>query len=165
MKRMRIVLLMLLCSVAGLGPAEAAPREPLKVVLWLGGFAHEFRNVGGILSEALPRQRPMKINIAWDGDFLDAPQRPDVILMYHCHRSAKDILTEAQKDKLLKVVKEGVGVVALHASYYSFLKWDEYHKFYGARFIKHGKSEARLRVTPIQKQHPIFKGLAGPMEV
>ena len=165
MKRMRIVLLMLLCSVAGLGPAEAAPREPLKVVLWLGGFAHEFRNVGGILSEALPRQRPMKINIAWDGDFLDAPQRPDVILMYHCHRSAKDILTEAQKDKLLKVVKEGVGVVALHASYYSFLKWDEYHKFYGARFIKHGKSEARLRVMPIQKQHPIFKGLAGPMEV
>jgi putative heme-binding domain-containing protein len=156
---------MLLCSTAGLGSAEAAPREPLKVVLWLGGFAHEFRDVGGILGEALPQQRPMKISVAWDGDFLDAAERPDGILMYHCHKSTKDILTEAQKDKLLKVVKEGVGVVALHASYYSFLEWDEYHKFYGARFIEHGKSDARLRVTPVQKQHPIFKGLDEPLEV
>ena len=163
MKQVRNILLML-CSITVLGSAEVAPREPLKVALWLGGFAHDFKSVGGILSEALPRQRPMKISTAWNGDFLDAPERPDVILMYHCHKSTKDILTETQKDKLLAVVKEGVGVVALHASYYSFLKWDEYHKFYGARFIKHGKSEARLRVTPIE-QHAIFKGLDKPLKI
>jgi putative heme-binding domain-containing protein len=165
MKHARTVLLVLICSLATVGSAAAAPREPLKVVLWLGGFAHEFRSVGGILSEALPRARPMKITLAWDGEFLDAPQRPDVILMYHCHESTKDILTEAQQGKLLAWVKEGVGVVALHASYYSFVEWDEYHKFYGARFIQHGKSEARLRVTPVQKEHPIFKGLDEPLEV
>ena len=165
MKPVRIVLLMLLCSTATFGSPEAAPREPLKVVLWLGGFAHDFKSVGEILSEALPRQRPMKMSVAWNGDFLDAPQRPDIILMYHCHKSAKGVLTEAQKDKLLTMVKEGVGVVAVHASYYSFLKWDEYHRFYGARFIKHGKSEARLRVTPVQKSHSIFKGLDKPLEV
>ena len=156
---------MLLCSVTGIASAGAAPRKPLKVVLWLGGFAHEFRSVGEILGEALPRQRAMKISVAWDGAFLDAPQRPDVILMYHCHKSVKGVLTEAQKDKLLAMVKEGVGVVALHASYYSFLEWDEYHRFYGARFIKHGKSEARLRVTLVEKQHAIFKGLDEPLEV
>ncbi len=165
MKQMRIAFLILLCSTTLLGTAGAAPQEPLKVVLWVGGFAHEFRTVAGILTEALPKQRPMKINIAWDGEFLDAPERPDVILMYHCQKSTKDILTEPQKAKLLTVVKEGTGVVALHASYYSFLEWDEYHKFYGARFIKHGKSEARLRITPLQKQHPIFKGIDKPLEL
>ncbi len=160
-----MVLLLLLCSTAGFSSVGAAPREPLKVVLWLGGFAHEFRSVGEILDEALPRHRPMKITIAWDGEFLDAAEPPDLILMYHCHQSTKDILTDAQKETLLKVVKEGVGVVALHASYYSFLEWDEYHKFYGARFIEHGKSEARLRVTPKQKQHPIFAGIDEPLEI
>ncbi len=150
---------------SGEAGAESSQRRPLKVVLWLGGFAHEFKTVGAILSEALPRQLPMKMSIAWNGDFLDAPERPDVILMYHCHKSAKGVLTGPQQGKLLTMVREGVGVVAVHASYYSFLKWDAYHRFHGARFIKHGKSEARLRVTPARKQHPLFKGLDTPFEL
>lgn len=165
MKKLRIALLILLCLSPRLGLAEAAPQEPLKVVLWLGGFAHDFKSIGEILSETLPQQRAMNIRIAWNGDFLDATERPDLILMYHCHKSTKEILTQSQKEKLLSVVKEGVGVVALHASYYSFLEWDEYHKFFGARFIKHGNSEAKLRVTPLKKDHPIFKGLTKPLEV
>ncbi len=165
MKKLRIVLIILLCLSPRLGLAEAAPQEPLKVVLWLGGFAHDFKSIGKILSETLPQQRAMNIRIAWNGDFLDAAERPDVILMYHCHKSTKEILTQAQKDKLLSVVKEGVGVVALHASYYSFVEWDEYHKFFGARFIKHGKAEANLRVTLLKNNHPIFKGLSKPLEL
>ncbi len=155
------------------GPAErtvsaatkAAPHRPLKVVLWVGGFAHEFKKVVAILSEALPSQLPMQMSVAWNGDFLDAPDQPDVILMYHCHKAAKGVLTSAQQDKLLAMVKAGVGVVAVHSSYYSFLKWDAYHDFHGARFIKHGKSEAKLQITLTKKQHPIFAGLDTPIEL
>ena len=165
MKQIRILFLLLLGTATALCATGAESRRPLRVVLWLGGFAHDFKSVESILTEALPKRHPMEISSAWNGDFLDAPQRPDVILMYHCHESTKDVMTEVQKARLLTLVKEGTGVVALHASYYSFLQWDEYHEFYGARFIKHGKAEAKLTVTPIRKEHPIFRGLDKPIEI
>ncbi|MCP3919136.1 MAG: hypothetical protein GY711_26650 [bacterium] len=165
MRQVRAALLILLCSIASFGSPQEESGEPLEVVLWLGGFAHEFATVGSILGDVLPQQHPMQMSVAWNGDFLDAPEWPDVILMYHCHESTKDVLTEPQKDKLLAMVEAGVGVVALHASYYSFLEWDEYHELYGARFLEHGASEVRLRVTPIETQHPIFSDIDGPLEI
>ena len=65
MKRFPILLLLLLLTPAGLAAAEPAPRKPMKVVLWLGGFAHDFKSVGAILSEVLPRQIPLKMRVVW----------------------------------------------------------------------------------------------------
>ena len=121
--------------------------------------------MGEVLKETLPQQLPVEMSVAWNGDFLDSVERPDVILMYHCHTSADAILTENQKDKLLTLVKEGVGVVALHASYYSFVEWDEYHEFYGARFIRHGDAEALLHVTSQNTHHPVMKGIDKPLDL
>jgi type 1 glutamine amidotransferase len=159
-----------LASILGLaspGPcAEDAADKPVKAVLWIGGFAHEFDEIAKVMTRTLPRHVPIEIEVVRDGRFLDAPDAKDldVILMNHCHESTKDVLTDAQKQKLLDVVRGGVGVVAIHASYYSFLDWDAVHELHGTRFIKHGEVDIKLTVTVVDRNHPITKDLPETFE-
>jgi len=89
-----------------------------------------------------------------------------VILMNHCYDSAEGVLNDKQKQTLLDLVHGGTGVVAIHASYYSFVKWDEYHdKFFGTRFVRHGKVDVMLEVTVVDKKHPITRNLDDLFEV
>jgi type 1 glutamine amidotransferase len=96
-----------------------------------------------------------------DGTFLDsaAPGKLDVIIMNHCFESADGVLSEPQQRKLLDLVREGVGVVAVHASYYSFVAWNEVREVYGARFTQHGSSEVEVQVRLVDREHPITRGL------
>jgi len=144
-----------------LGTSAAPPEKKLKAVLWVGGFAHDFDAFAKIVAETVPKHLPIEIEVVRDGSFLDRPgaERLDVILMNHCHKSTKGVLSESQKEKLLKLVRGGTGVVAMHASYYSFLKWDEVRKLYGPRFTKHGKVDVYVNVRLLDKDHPVTKGL------
>jgi type 1 glutamine amidotransferase len=160
----------LLVLTALLSPQAAAGQEPaerLQAVLWIGGFAHDFEAIGKIMADDLAGRLPIEIEVVRDGSFLDSPKTAsvDVILMNHCFKSADGVLTDRQKQKLLELVRGGVGVVAVHASYYSFPEWDACRDLYGARFIKHGSTEVELVVTVVDRDHPITKGLAGAFEV
>jgi type 1 glutamine amidotransferase len=156
----RQILLSLLLLFAVGGAAAERPR----VVLWLGGTHHDFKAVGQILSDALPRRVAVSISPVWNGDFLESSEPPDLILMYHCHTSAHGVLTDARKKTLLSWIREGVDVVALHASYYSFTQWPDVRLLYGARFVRHGDAKAVLKLRS-QKPHPIFAGVAQPLEL
>lgn len=147
-------------------PALAAENK-IQAVLWIGGFAHDFEASAKVIVPALEKRLSIEIPVVRDGSFLDEPRADqlDVIVMLHCHKSTEGVLTEKQKGKLLKLIKGGVGVVALHASYYSFLEWNECHELYGARFTKHGSSKAVIVVRTVDKNHPITKGLTGAFEV
>ncbi len=157
--------------------AEPATKkaEKLDAVLWIGGHSHEFEAFAKIMVDDLKKRIPVEIRVVRDGGFLDSPEagsldspeagRLDLILMNHCFGSAKGVLSESQKKKLLATVSGGVGVVAVHASYYSFPEWDECHDFFGARFIKHGSTQVYLTVAVTDKRHPITKGLADSFEV
>jgi type 1 glutamine amidotransferase len=131
------------------------------------GFAHDFEAAAEIMTDALTERIPIEIEVVRDGTFLDSPrsQQLDVILMHHCHKSAEGVLTDRQKQTLLELVRGGLGVVGIHASYYSFPEWDEYRELYGARFTTHGASEAVLVVRTVDSEHPIMKGLADSFEV
>ena len=140
----------------------------IKAVLWVGGHSHDFEAIAKITADFLPRLFPVEVEIARDGSFLDSPKagQIDVILMNHCYDSAEGVLNDRQKQSLLELVHNGTGVVAIHASYYSFVKWDEYHdKFFGARFTKHGKVDVILEVTTVDKKHPVTKNLDNSFEV
>ncbi len=156
---------------AGRQPAGKATGRPpgpkLKAVLWIGGFAHDFEGIARALTEALPKRIPIQIKVVRDGSFLDSPQAKalDVILMNHCHKAAKGVLTDRQKARLLELVRGGIGVVALHASYYSFARWEEYRKLYGTTFTRHGSSNVTLVVRMVDRTHPIAKGLDESFEV
>jgi len=150
---------------------QAAPgqqaTESLQAVVWIGGFAHDFEAIGKIMVDDLARRLPIEIEIVRDGSFLDSPKTAslDLVVMNHCFKSADGVLTNRQKGKLLELVRGGVGVVAIHASYYSFPEWDACRELYGARFVKHGSSDVDLVVTIVDKHHPITEGLAETFEV
>jgi type 1 glutamine amidotransferase len=75
------------------------------------------------------------------------------------------VLTEGQKSKLLEFIRSGKGVVAIHASYYSFLEWDQCREIYGAKFINHDDVDIMIEVRVTDRDHPITEGLPEYFEV
>jgi type 1 glutamine amidotransferase len=158
-----------LCLLGGISFAApsrlafaAGPQKTVPVVLWVGGFAHDFDAFARILSRRLPeRAAGIRVEVARDAAFLlrPQPQRPAVILMDHCYQSAQGVLDEQQKTNLLEWVRGGVGVVAVHASYYSFPEWKEVRELYGPRFIKHEKVDQYIAGKFVDRTHPITRGL------
>jgi type 1 glutamine amidotransferase len=108
----------------------------------------------------------MDIQVVKDGKFLDGPDaaKLDVILMNHCFKDARGVLTDAQKAKLLALIRGGVGVVGIHASYYSFTRWADIRKVWGATFTRHGKVDVMLTVTIVDKKHPVAEGVGDAFE-
>jgi uncharacterized protein len=157
----------ILLAIPSITPAEDAPARKIRAVYWTGGVAHDYDAMTPVILEGLARLVPMDIKVAKDAAWLDSPEAKDldVILMNHCYEDDKGVLTEKQKQTLLELVRGGVGVVALHASYYSFVKWGEYHDFFGARFTKHGSAKAVVVVRTVDAKHPIMKGLDDSFEV
>jgi len=150
-------------GMLALVPCTGAQEAPAKLhgVLWVGGFAHDFDAFATITQESLPQRIAIELRVVRDGSFLDRPEADelDVIVMNHCFEKAEGVLSEAQKQKLLDLVRGGVGVVAIHASYYSFLDWDAVHDLYGARFTQHGSSEINVDVRFVDRSHPITRDL------
>ncbi|MHC4444693.1 MAG: ThuA domain-containing protein [Planctomycetota bacterium] len=145
-----------------------ASTRNLETVLWIGGFAHDFEAGAKILTDdVIGKLTSEEIKIVRDGAFLESPQARDldVIVMHHCFKSAKGVMTPKQKQRLLGLVRGGVDVVAIHASYYSFPEWDGVRELYGAKFIKHGKTDAIVQVRTVDGQHPIMKDLEKVFEV
>ena len=154
--------------VAAEEPAKEEPaRKKIKAVLLVGGVAHDFDTIAKDLSEKLPKHIPIEIEVVRNGAFLDKPEAGelDVILMNHAIKSAKEVFTKPQEKRLLELIRGGVGVVAMHATYWSFNEWDEYHKIFGARFIHHPKGNIDLEVLIVDKKHPITAGVAGSFVV
>ena len=158
-----------LCLLGGISFAApsrlafaAGPQKTVPVVLWVGGFAHDFDAFARILSRRLPeRAAGIRVEVARNAAFLLRPQsqRPAVILMDHCYQSAQGVLDGQQKTNLLEWVRGGVGVVAVHASYYSFPEWKEVRELYGPRFIKHEKVDQYIAGKFVDRAHPITRGL------
>lgn len=144
-----------------------APSKKLRGVLWVGGHAHDFDAIAKVLEPAMEKLLPIELTVVRDGTFLDKASRDntDIILADHCVRFTKGTLTEAQKAKFLELVRGGLGVVAVHASYWSFLKWDEVHELHGARFTVHGSPKARILVKTVDAKHPITQPLDESFEV
>jgi type 1 glutamine amidotransferase len=154
-------LLVGLSALLTLGAGAQDAPERLRAVLWVGGFAHDFDAFATITQEFLPERVPVELTVVRDGSFLDAPEAADldVIVMNHCFEKADGVLSEEQQQRLLEVVRGGVGVVAVHASYYSFTEWEAVHEFYGARFTQHGSSEINVDVRLTDREHPITRDL------
>lgn len=154
-------------SLAGCvsSPIGKSPRR--RAVLWVGGFAHDFDAFADILTDFLPKRIPMDIEVVRDGSFLNSPEAGglDVIIMNHCFKSADGVLTEGQKSKLLEFIRRGTGVVAIHASYYSFLEWNQCREIYGAKFIKHDEVDIMIEVRVTDRDHPVTQGLPKYFEV
>lgn len=146
--------------------AGEAPARKLRAVLWTGGGAHDYKAITEILTADLPKLLPVELQVVQDGSFLDSPEagKLDVILMNHCFGKCPGVLTEPQQKKLLDAVRGGLGVVAVHCSYWSFGEWPEFHDLFGARFTVHGRN-GKITVAIVDRGHPITKDLPPSFDV
>jgi len=144
------------------GPAAAQEgTPPIGAVLWVGGFAHDFDAFAQTMPRFLGERLPINLEVVRDGAFLDSPDAAalDLIVMNHCFESVEGVLTEAQREKLLAMVRGGVGVVAVHASYYSFRDWPAFRELFGADFTQHGSSDITIGVRATDREHSITRDL------
>jgi len=167
---MRVPMLFGVLGLAALAvPSSAADEvtvvEPIRAVLWVGGFAHEFDALAEITREFLPTLAPVEIEVVRDGSFLDRAPLPDLIIMNHCIESAEGVLTETQQTALLDAVRRGVDVVAIHASYYSFVKWPEFRELFGATFTQHADSDIQIEVRVVDPKHAVVGGVPETFQV
>jgi len=161
-------LTVLAVAIVALGAAdEQAAAHRIKAVLWVGGSAHDYDAFAAIITDFLPKQIPVDLEVVRDGSFLDSPAAKDldVIVMNHCFESVEGVLSDRQQQELLSLVRGGVGVVAIHASYYSFVGWDAVREFYGARFTQHGSSDVYVVVRMVDRSHPITRDLPATFRV
>jgi uncharacterized protein len=152
----------------GVVAAEQPAAKKLNVVYWTAGTHHDFGAMAKILPPALSKLLKTEVKVCTDAKFLDAPnaEQLDVIVMNHCYQKAEGVLTEQGKRRLMGLISGGVGVVAIHASYYSFPEWKAYHdRCYGTRFTTHGSAKAVVVVETVDKDHPIMQPLAGSFEI
>ena len=157
---------LLLLSLLAIG-CNTAPQQNINAVLWIGGVAHEFAPAAKIIADDLKQRMAIDIEIVDNAAWLDAPEADelDVILMHNCFKQAEGNITEAQLQTLFQLVRGGIGVVGIHASYYSFPEREDMRELFGTRFIKHGPSEAIGVVRTVDADHVIMKGLAPSFEV
>ncbi|QCK15745.1 ThuA domain-containing protein [Mangrovivirga cuniculi] len=92
----------------------------------------------------------------------------DVIVYYDVVQE----INEEQKEKFLKVLSKGKGLVFLHHALVSYQKWSEYEKIIGGKYYKILDDGDSLKVTPstykhdvkipihiVDNNHPITRGI------
>jgi type 1 glutamine amidotransferase len=137
--------------------STAASRPALRVLMFVGGVAHDYN--------ALPRQ--LVHNLGRDGD-LDiritadlADLRDDVLRQYDAisfNTCLDTKLTEAQRNAIVSALRAGKGLVAVHCAYWSFQDWPEWRKMIGGLVLTHDKFGPYDDVV-VDRGHPIVAGL------
>jgi uncharacterized protein len=147
-----------------------AKKAPIKILLTSGGHAFD-QKAFYQLFDHLPGVSYTKAEMPKEADLLKPglEKKFDALVMYDMNPK----LSPAQREAFVALLKQGIGVVALHHNLGANRGWDEYRKIIGGQFIfgdtvidgqKYTKSPwshgETLHVTVADKQHPITRGLA-----
>ena len=158
---------MALPAIAGEGSAS---EDPLRVVVVTGGHSYDkeafpalfegHEGVEFIFSEQKDHSELFEDITGWDYD---------VIVFY----SMTQNISEKRQQNFLKLMEEGVGVVALHHVISGFNKWPEFQKIIGARYLfepieKDGKQMPKssykhdmdIQVEVVDPNHPVTTGVS-----
>jgi type 1 glutamine amidotransferase len=135
----------------------------VKVLILSGKNNHEWQKTTPLLAKIYKDSRLFKINITEIPDTLTYNEliKYDVIVSNWNTWPDNDLrMTKEWEDDFLKYVKDGGGVVFIHAGASSFYSWDEYHRMGIGRWGKetnHGKQQ-KGKIEGFDQSHPITKG-------
>ena len=145
-----------LILLATFSPVYADDHDKLKV-LYMGGRGHDSPGYEKFLTTFLANQGGFDLVISNKLDDLRAEtiNKYDVVLFFG---SGGDFTDPAQEKGFERYVKNGGGVVGIHATD-AFKKSDVYWKIFGGQFIGHGGGTFPVEFT--DTTHPITKGMKG----
>ncbi|HRJ43959.1 MAG: ThuA domain-containing protein [Caldilineaceae bacterium] len=142
----------------------------VKILLLLGGVHHNFDGFAAAFQEIVGDSSHL-ITPTYDGDALLHlhDEEVDVVALYTCLGGAQkdgvvaEDLTTAQTGALVKWVRDGGGVLALHAATVMREGNQLLGGLLGGRFLSH-PPQFDFTVTPLARQHPVIDGV-GPFTV
>ncbi len=138
-----------------LGPAE----PPVKVLMIVGGIYHDYETLPPRLADRLEDRGDVRIAVTSDlsvlTDFNLADY--DVLLFNTCQQTE---LPPAAREAIMRHVRGGKGLVAMHCSLWSFQWWPEWAEMIGGFAPGHDKY-GPFPVTVVDTGHPTMLGLGG----
>lgn len=138
--------------------------DPIKVLIFSGRNNHEWQKTTPLLTRIFKDARLFTISITEKPDTLtyNGLRKYDVVLCNWNSWPDNDFrLTSGWEDDFLRFVKEGGGVVFIHAGASSFYGWNEFHQMGIGRWGKetnHGL-QTKGKIYGFNQTHPITKGL------
>jgi len=171
----RILLLLFIGSIAFPGfsstlPSSVLPKDKLISVLILSGKNnHEWQKTTPVLLRIFKESRLFKVRITENPDTLSYASLKTfdlVISNWNTWPDNKVRMSTQWEQDFLRYVKEGGGVLTLHAGGSSFYEWTDYHQIGIGRWGKDTRHGPRTKghVYGFDQNHPITKGV-GPFYI
>jgi len=166
-------LLLSLSSCKGiLEPKECAAKEcdKIKVVVVVGGHDYEEKPFFSLF-EGCDDIEYTKFQLKDDSELFEdiSSWDYDVIVLFNMTQK----ITPKRQENFIKLLNQGVGLVALHHAMCSFQEWPQYKKIIGTKYylketteegVTHPaatyKHDVELKVNIADTKHPITRGLS-----
>ena len=145
----------------------------LQALVLSGGVAHDFEETSARLVDVL-----VEVGVRCDVDEeVSSLARPGLanydLVVLNCVRWScaqnpnwrewEYRISEAEQDGLLGFLRQGKGLMALHAATINFDAWPEYAEVLGGRWeweqTGHGPYQPGWRVHVVDREHPITRGV------
>ncbi|MHC4842576.1 MAG: ThuA domain-containing protein [Planctomycetota bacterium] len=165
-----LLLLGLICSCSSLQQSTAKQQEKTKVAVVTGGHDFEEEPFFAIF-ESCSNIEYTNIHLQNDSEIFEDISNWDynVIVLYNMTQE----ISPQRQDNFVKLLNQGVGLVAMHHSNGAFQKWPEYRKIIGTRYYLEKMEEygvvceqsnfnegLDLAIQVEDQDHPITKGIS-----
>ncbi len=150
----RIAALALLAAGGSiLQAAEPAEPKPLKVLMIVGGIAHDYESLPPKLARVLGKDGDLAVEVTGDlGKLTEQNLKPfDVLVFNNCHDAD---LNAEQRQAVLAALRRNTGLVAVHCALWSFQSWPEWRNIVGALVLGHDPFTS-FDVVTVDRGHPI----------
>lgn len=163
-----IALVAALLFVAG---CASVPADPPRLLIFSHstGFRHASIEPGVAAIRKLGEREGMTVVASeYPAVFGDALAGFDAIVLLSTttdpENPASEFFTGSRRDALQSFVRDGGGIVAVHAAADSHYHWPWYGRMIGGRFDRHPPGTPRGRLTVVDPDHPATRALPGSFE-
>jgi len=147
-------------EIAGSQPAATQPataRPALRVLMYVGGLAHDYNAQPNRLADNLSSGGDIRIRVAHEqADFNEQVLADTEVMLFNC--CFEKGLTEPQRKAILDALAAKKGLVLMHCAIWSFQDWPAWREIVGSVFDKHdpfGEFESIV----VDPGHPVTQGV------
>ncbi len=162
--RRLILLLIGLISLTGAAPAQPS-HDAILIYSGTTGFRHNFIPAGINAITAIARKRGLEVVASENPSVFSKAglKRFRAIVLLSCTTDPKNPASEwlvgERRDALQQFVRQGGGIVAIHAAADSHYNWPWYGRLIGGHFARHPAGTPQGIVHVVDPSHPAVAGL------
>lgn len=137
-------------------PATASAPAPVRVLMYVGGVAHDYTVQERQLTDILAG-KDIRVRVSTDAADFNEKTLADIdVLAFNC--CFEKGLTESQRNAILDALAKKKGLVLMHCGIWSFQDWPVWRRIVGSVFDNHDKYGPFESVV-VDRGHPITRGV------